>query len=88
MKKVLIYTLNYCPFCQKAIDFLKNKEIPYENIDITYDEEEMTKKIAQIFNIKDEITFPQIIIGKDNIGGYDNITELEKNGKLEELLKD
>ncbi len=87
MKNVLIYTLNYCPYCKKAIEFLQKKEIPFENIDITYDEDEMTERIKDMFNIKNEVTFPQIIIGHQNIGGYSDLMKLEKKGQLVNLLE-
>ena len=32
MKNVIIYTLNYCPFCKKALDFFKEKNINFEEI--------------------------------------------------------
>ena len=86
MKNVLIYTLNYCPFCKKALDFLEKLGVPFENIDVTYDEENMTEKIRQMFDLKGEITFPQIIIDKKNIGGYVDMMRLERKGELDKLL--
>jgi len=88
MKHVLIYTLDYCPFCKKALEFLTEKQIPFENIDVTYDEENMTERIREMFDIKGEVTFPQIVIAHQNIGGYSDLMELEKEGKLVELLED
>ena len=86
MKNVLIYTLNYCPFSKKALDFLTQKGVPFENVDVTYDEENMTEKIRQMFDLKGEITFPQIIIDKKNIGGYVDMMRLERKGELDNLL--
>jgi glutaredoxin 3 len=31
-------------------------------------------------------TVPQIFIGETHVGGYDELSELEKKGELEELL--
>lgn len=87
MKKVLIYTLDYCPYCKKALEFFDKNHIEYENIDVTYNEEEMTQKIALMFGLKNEITYPQIIIDKNNIGGYDNLIELNESNKLKEMLE-
>ena len=88
MKHVLLYTLDYCPFCKKAIEFFTQKGIPFENIDVTYNEEEMTERIREMFNIKGEVTFPQIIIAHQNIGGYSDLMKLEQEGQLVNLLED
>ena len=88
MKTVLLYTLNYCPYCKKAIEFFTEKKIPFENIDVTYDEEEMTARIKDMFDIENEVTFPQIIIGHQNIGGYSDLIKLERRGQLVNLLED
>jgi len=88
MKNVIIYTLNYCPFCKKALEFLQKLGIPFENIDVTYDEENMTQKIKTMFNLQGQVTFPQIIIDKQNIGGYVDLRRLQHRGQLAQLLAD
>ena len=88
MQNVLIYTLNYCPYCKKAMEFFTQKNIPFENVDVTYDEEIMTEKIKEMFKIEGEVTFPQIIIGHQNIGGYSDLMKLEQEGQLVNLLED
>lgn len=87
MKNVIIYTLNYCPFCKKTLDFFKEKGIAFEEIDVTYDEENMTEKIKNMFKLEKEVTFPQIIIDKQNIGGYSDLMKLEQEGQLSKLLE-
>ena len=86
MKNIIIYTLNYCPYCKKAIEFFKGKNIPFEEIDVTYDEEKMSERIKNMFHIEKELTFPQIIIDKQNIGGYSDLIQLEEEGQLDKLL--
>ena len=38
MKKIEIYTTNYCPFCVKAKSLLKKKSIKFSEIDVSNDE--------------------------------------------------
>ncbi len=38
MKKIEIYTTNYCPFCVKAKSLLKKKNIKFSEIDVSNDE--------------------------------------------------
>lgn len=82
MKNVKIYSKSYCPFCNRAIDLLKKKDINFEIIDITEDEERMTLLSTET-NCD---TVPQIFIDDEFIGGCDELIALDKEGKLNELL--
>ena len=41
----------------------------------------------ELAKIAGAATVPQIIINDTPIGGFDNLLELEQNGKLNEMLK-
>lgn len=88
MKQVTIYTLNYCPFCKKAKKILRENNIPFNEIDITAEEETQTPIVAKKLEINGEITFPQIIIGEKRIGGCSDLEQLVTNGELDNLLKE
>ena len=84
MKKVVIYTGDYCPFCVKAKRLLEVKKIPYEEIDVTHNpmlREEMIDKA------EGRRTVPQIFIEHQSIGGCDDLHALDKAGHLDLLLK-
>jgi glutaredoxin 3 len=82
MKDVKIFSKSYCPFCVRAVQLLKNKNIEFEIIDITEDEERMML-LSQETNCD---TVPQIFIDKEFIGGCDELMALEANGELDKLL--
>mgnify|MGYP005766277001 CR=1 FL=1 len=88
MKEVLVYTVNYCPYCKKAEMLLKEKNIDFRKIDITENEDEYRKKLAQYYDIQGRVTVPQIIIGSTRIGGADDLEQLNNSGELDKLLKD
>ena len=88
MKDVLIYTVDYCPYCKKAEMLLKAKNIPFKKIDITDNEKEHREKLAQYYDIQGRVTVPQIIIDKRRIGGFDDLYELNSSGELDKLLKE
>lgn len=88
MKQVVIYTLSYCPYCKKAKNLLRERNVPFSEIDVTESEEKWTKKIAQEYQIKDEVTYPQIIIGYERIGGCSDLEHLIDENKLDKLLKE
>ena len=77
-----IYTLDYCPYCRAALEFFKEHKINYHQIRIDDNEEEMLKKLANMFNIKGEATVPQIILDGVRIGGYDDMMKQYKEGML------
>ncbi len=88
MKDVVIYTVDYCPYCKKAELLLNEKGIPYKKIDITQNEDDYRNKLGQMYGIEGRVTVPQIIIGHKRIGGFDVLNKLNNAGELDELLED
>lgn len=88
MKKVEIYTVDYCPYCIKAKEVLNEKQIPYKEIDITEDEDIYRQKLGEIYKIEGKVTVPQIIIGGHRIGGLDSLEDLIAKNELDKLLTD
>lgn len=83
MKKVVIYTTDYCPFCTKAKRLLDMKGAKYEEIDVTHDtalRDEMTKKA------EGRRTVPQIFIDDTPIGGCDDLYALDQQKRLDKIL--
>ncbi len=81
MAKVTIYTTEYCPFCTAAKDFLKHKNIPFEEIDVSEDE-----KKAELRARSGWRTVPQIFIDDELIGGYQELLASEMSGELARKL--
>ncbi|MBR1616988.1 glutathione S-transferase N-terminal domain-containing protein [bacterium] len=82
MKNVEIYTLAYCPYCQKAKFFLKDHNIEYTEIHCDDDEEEKRQELTKKFNLKSLATFPQIVIDGVNIGGYSDLIQKHSSGEI------
>ena len=83
MKKVDIYTTDYCPFCVKAKRLLDTLKVPYTEIDVSDDvalRAQMTEKA------EGRRTVPQIFIGDKPIGGCDDLYALHEAGQLKNLL--
>ena len=83
MPKIVIYTKNYCPYCDRAKNLFKAKKATYEEINVEdkpdfYDE--LKKKTGMM-------TVPQIFIGDKLIGGYTDLAALDQKGGLDPLLK-
>jgi len=82
MAKVEIYTTFLCGFCSNAKALLNKKEIPFVEIDVSYDFEERRRMELRA---EGKTTVPQIFINGNSIGGYDELVELDKNYLLNDL---
>lgn len=80
--KIEIYTVDYCPFCKKALNFLKEKNVPFTQIRIDEDENAWFQKLGVMLNIKGEVTVPQIVLDGKPIGGYTDMMELNAKGQF------
>jgi glutaredoxin 3 len=83
MPKVTIYTKDYCPFCDRAKDLFKRKGVSYEEIQLDDKPEEFTA-LKQRTGM---MTVPQIFIGDQLVGGYTELSALEREAKLDAMLK-
>ncbi len=82
--KVVMYTKCPCPFCISARRFLLSEKIPFEEIDLTHDWD-------QIIQLKERwgwATVPIIIINGKLVGGYMDLKALHEKGTLQDWLND
>ena len=80
---VRIYSTSWCQFCQRAIALLDYKDSSYENIDI----ETQPGKRQEMIERTRQTSVPQIYIGTQHIGGWDELYALEQTGELDTLLQ-
>lgn len=85
MSTVTIYTRPFCGFCARALNLLREKGAAIDEIDAGFDPE-IRKEMRERANGRN--TFPQIFIGDTHVGGCDDLFALEKDGKLDPLLKE
>ncbi len=81
MKEVKVYSTNYCPYCTRAKQLLKSKNIAFQEIDLTNDAE-LREKISTQTGHQ---TVPMIFIGEKFIGGFDDLNRLNQAGELDSL---
>ena len=84
MKKITIYTGPLCNYCDAAKRLLTRNNAPYKEINIALVEGAMGEMIKKA---KGKRTIPQIFFNDEHIGGYDEVRALEKENKLQDLLK-
>jgi glutaredoxin 3 len=84
MKKVTIYTTRTCPYCVKAKQLLNEKGVTYEELRTDESSELAAEAMEKSGGLR---TVPQIFIDDYHVGGCDELYALEKEGKLDPLLK-
>ena len=84
MKSITVYSGPMCNFCDAAKRLLSRNNATYNEIDISKVEgalDEMIKKA------NGKRTIPQIFFDDHHVGGYTELRALEKENKLNDLLK-
>ena len=82
MKPVKIYTTTYCGYCVRAKDLLTRKGVPYEEVDVTGNDDMRTRLVE----MSGQRTVPQIWIGDTHVGGYSDLARLDSEGRLDPML--
>jgi len=83
MQAVTLYTTAYCPYCINAKALLTRKGVTYKEIDVSRSPERM----AEMLQRSKRRSVPQIFIGEHHVGGFDDLTALERGGELDALLQ-
>lgn len=84
MAKVEIYTWSTCPFCLRAKQLLKQKNVTYTEYKIDGDEAARDAMVARGTGGRRSV--PQIFIDNHHVGGSDDLYELDSRGELDSLL--
>jgi len=79
---IVMYTTNWCPYCERARRLLTAKGAAFSEIDVESD----PARRAEMQSRSGRRTVPQIFIGDQHVGGSDDLAALEADGKLDALL--
>ena len=82
MKPVLVYTTDICAYCSSAKTLLDKRGITYEEINLARDPDgraELSRKTGMV-------TFPQIVIDGETLGGFRELLAADRSGRLPALL--
>ncbi len=82
--KVKMYTTAVCPYCNMAERLLQSKGVA-EIEKIRVDLEPAQR--AEMMEKTGRRTVPQIYIGETHVGGFDDLSALDRAGRLEPLLR-
>jgi glutaredoxin 3 len=79
---VVMYTTSWCPYCARARALFTAKGVPFTEIDV----EQVPGARAEMQQRSGRRTVPQVFIGGQHVGGYDDTRDLDERGGLDPLL--
>ena len=82
MARITVYGTDWCGFCEAAKVLLEERGIPYEDIDISDD----PAFRQTVFDMSGRWTVPLVTIDGRPIGGYVELRQLDRSGRLDELV--
>lgn len=84
MNSVEIYTTAFCPFCERAKGLFRIKGIAFEEKNLDHlNDRELHEQMAKLSGQR---TVPQIVINGKAIGGWRELSELDRTGELDRML--
>ncbi len=83
MARVQVYTKQNCPYCVRAKALLTRKKVAFEEIDVEDDD----AKRAWLVEASGQRTVPQIFVDGRSLGGFMDIDALDRQGKLDPILR-
>ncbi|HPM85486.1 MAG: glutaredoxin family protein [Candidatus ainarchaeum sp.] len=82
MTSVIVYSTNTCPYCVMAKQWLKEKKVDFEEVNVGIDQE----KAKEMIQKSGQMGVPVIDIGGDIIIGFDR-PKMEGSLKTKGLIK-
>ncbi len=82
MTKVLMYSTRVCPYCVMAKRLLARKGVRPDEVFV----DDNPGRREEMMRLTGRTSVPQIFIGDLHVGGYSELAELDRRGKLDMLL--
>lgn len=67
MPKIVIYSIDYCPYCERAKALLASRSLPFTEIKVDRSDE---TAVLELFARSGMKTFPQIFFDDELVGGF------------------
>jgi glutaredoxin 3 len=82
MRLVTLYTTDHCSRCVSAKTLLQRRGIDYQEINLAKDPDGR----AALARSTGMVTFPQIVIGDQALGGFDDLVAADRAGRLNAIV--
>jgi glutaredoxin 3 len=81
MTRITVYTTEPCGYCRTAKALLDRRGIPYDEINLAKD----AGGRAKLVEATGMMTFPQVIVDGEPIGGFQELAAADRDGRLADL---
>jgi glutaredoxin 3 len=81
MAKITVYTTEPCSFCRRVKDLLTARGLPFDEVNLAKDPEGR----AQLLQRTGMMSFPQVVVGDEIVGGFRETIEADRSGRLAAL---
>jgi glutaredoxin 3 len=82
MSDVVVYTTEPCSFCTRVKGLLKARGVEFAEINLAKDPDGR----AELARSTGMLSFPQVIVAGELIGGFTEVQAAAESGRLDELL--
>lgn len=82
MPKIDVYTMDDCPYCERAKKLLNERGVPYTEHRVPLDDDAQWDELYRRSRMR---TMPQIFSDGKIIGGYTDLAALDEKTKLSSL---
>jgi glutaredoxin 3 len=82
MSKITVYSTNPCSFCARVKGLLEARGVEYAEVNLSKDPTgrvELARKTGMM-------SFPQVLVDGELLGGYAELQAAVEDGRLDELL--
>jgi glutaredoxin 3 len=83
VSRVTIYTTEPCGFCRVAKSLLSKRNVPFAEVNLAKD----PSGRAELVRLTGMMTFPQVVIDDQPIGGYQELVQADRAGRLTDLAE-
>ena len=82
MSDVTVYTTEPCSFCAKVKGLLKSRGVEFDEVNLSKD----PAGRVELAQRTGRMTFPQVIVDGQLLGGFNEVQAAVQSGHLDELL--
>jgi len=82
MPSVTVYSTEPCSFCRRVKGLLEARGVPFTEVNLSKDPEgrvELARRTGMM-------SFPQVLVDDQLLGGYAELQAADEDGRLDELL--
>ena len=79
---MIVYTTEPCGFCSQAKALLAARGVDFEEVNLAKDADGRAELVATT----GQLTFPQVLVEGRPVGGFRELLEADREGRLERLL--